>query len=145
MVQAAVWPDDIKATPGFNFLNNWHFYDRPVNPQGLFMTQDPVAAQQNSVDCMTRANKTLFNDDGSNSTEKAMMMRYLLHVVGDMHQPLHNANLYNLTLPPGGDIGGNVENVTAPDGTVVNLHGFFDSGALKFQMPSFNWIQRPFN
>ncbi len=102
-----------------------------MNPQGLFLAQDPVAAQQNSVDCVNRANKTLSNDDGTNSTEKAIMLRYLLHVVGDMHQPLHNANLYNLSLPTG-DVGGNVENVTAPDGTVLNMHAFLDSGALKF-------------
>jgi hypothetical protein len=32
-VEAAVWADDIKET-GMNYLNNWHFTDRPINKKG---------------------------------------------------------------------------------------------------------------
>ena len=27
--------------------------------------------------------------------ESAFMARYLLHIVGDLHQPLHGTNMYN--------------------------------------------------
>jgi hypothetical protein len=32
-VEAAVWADDIKET-GTNFLDNWHYTDRPINNKG---------------------------------------------------------------------------------------------------------------
>jgi len=34
-----------------------------------------------------------------------LMARYLIHVIGDMHQPLHNTNFYNNTFTEG-DMGG---------------------------------------
>lgn len=33
--EAAVWLDDIKET-GTNFLNDWHYTDRPINPDGYY-------------------------------------------------------------------------------------------------------------
>lgn len=44
---------------------------------------------------------------------KAVMMRYALHVVGDIHQPLHSTSLYNATFPEGsGDKGGSSLNIS---------------------------------
>jgi hypothetical protein len=37
--------------------------------------------------------------------ERAFMARYLLHLVGDIHQPLHSTMMYNNTYKTG-DLGG---------------------------------------
>ena len=39
--------------------------------------------------------------------ERAFMARYLLHLVGDVHQPLHSASMYNETFKSG-DMGGTI-------------------------------------
>lgn len=39
------------------------------------------------------------------SFERAFMARYLLHLAGDTHQPLHSVTMYNNTLKKG-DAGG---------------------------------------
>ena len=44
------------------------------------------------------------------------MARYLLHVVGDIHQPLHSTNYFNGTFKTG-DLGGNLIKMTLPNGT----------------------------
>ena len=67
------------------------------------------------------------------------MMRLLIHIVGDMHQPLHNVNMYNYTYP-NSDLGGNKENLMLLNNTLMILHSYFDSGALR--LDSFN---RPLN
>ena len=67
------------------------------------------------------------------------MMRLLIHIVGDMHQPLHNVNMYNYTYP-NGDLGGNKEKLMLLNNTLMILHSYFDSGALR--LDSFN---RPLN
>ena len=81
------------------------------------------------------------NRDGI-SFERAWMTRYLLHVVGDIHQPLHSTNYFNETFK-NGDLGGNRINVTLLNGSDFNLHSYFDSIALE-QDPD-NRIQRPLN
>jgi len=58
--------------------------------------------------------------------EKSMMARYLIHVVGDVHQPLHAACLIN-ELFPDGDFGGNEFKIIFSD-NINNLHKLFDSG-----------------
>ena len=39
------------------------------------------------------------------SFERAWMARYLLHLVGDIHQPLHSTMMFNATYKTG-DLGG---------------------------------------
>ena len=53
-VEAAAWPDDIKDKP-MNFWDNWHYYDRPVNPSGSYIMLDYTQGQSNSIDCLNRA------------------------------------------------------------------------------------------
>lgn len=65
-----------------------------------------------------------------------------MHVVGDIHQPLHNTNLFNETYPDG-DLGGNRINVTTANNITIKLHNYFDSIAL-YQDPN-NKIIRPLN
>lgn len=69
------------------------------------------------------------NADGV-SIQKGIFMRILIHVVGDMHQPLHNVNMYNNTYA-NGDMGGNYEKIILLNGTAMNMHSYFDSGALR--------------
>lgn len=69
------------------------------------------------------------------------MARYLLHVIGDIHQPLHSTNMYNATLGKDGDLGGNKINISLINGTTMILHSYFDAIALE-QDPD-NPIKRP--
>jgi hypothetical protein len=40
-VESSVWPDDIKES-GMNFMDNWHFTDKPVNPNGMLMSMGDI-------------------------------------------------------------------------------------------------------
>lgn len=71
------------------------------------------------------------------------MARYLLHLVGDIHQPLHSTNYFNETFK-NGDLGGNLIKITLLNGTTnFNLHAYFDAIALE-QDPDTRII-RPLN
>lgn len=59
------------------------------------------------------------------------MARYLLHLVGDSHQPLHSVNMFN-SKHKTGDIGGNLVKIittSATNSTNINLHAYLDSMA----------------
>lgn len=134
--------DDIKQE-ATDFWYSWHYYDRPVNPQGMFLTQSEDEALQNAVNAMQRAQEALLNDDGTNTFTKALFMRMIIHIVGDIHQPLHSAEMYNLSYPTG-DLGGNVQSIYTIEGKRVKLHAYFDAGAFYIQ-PVDDFLDRPLN
>lgn len=61
--------------------------------------------------------------------EKSLLMRYLVHVLGDIHQPLHASSLFNDRFPKG-DQGGNLFKIKYSK-DIEQLHKLFDSGADK--------------
>lgn len=86
---------------------------------------------------MDEAVKVLKTNMKQNSAERAVFARYLLHVAGDIHQPLHSVGLFNETFP-NGDLGGNRIKITLLNSTSnFNFHSFWDSGALLVQNDSY--------
>lgn len=59
--------------------------------------------------------------------EKSLLLRYLVHVLGDIHQPLHSSSLFSDRFPTG-DQGGNLYKIHYKD-NIEQLHKLFDSGA----------------
>lgn len=66
------------------------------------MTETAVS----SVLVIQNAIRVLSFDINKTTAQRALFARYLIHVVGDIHQPLHSVSLYNQTFPSG-DRGGN--------------------------------------
>ena len=97
----------------------------------------------NSVATVQQAIKALKANLLKNTAERALFVRYLIHVVGDIHQPLHSAALYNSTFK-NGDAGGNLLKIKMKNGTLMNFHSFWDSGAQLLQNDSYV-MPRPLN
>ncbi|CAD8205631.1 unnamed protein product [Paramecium pentaurelia] len=141
--EAAVWLDDIKET-GTGFLNDWHYTDRPINPDGLLIKIDDQGRNINSIYAINQAVSVLTNPKTSKNRHtvfKAQMIRVLLHVIGDIHQPLHDTTFWNSSYP-NGDAGGNFMKIQLSNGTLMNFHSFWDSGAVSFA-PNNSFMARP--
>jgi len=112
-------------------MTAWHFDNKPYNLDHLNLpTSASMWAQQPSASWfLTEAMITA----GGTTTRFALnfMTRFVLHIIGDIHQPLHATNGYfNDTRfgdVHGGDLGGNLIFVTSDCGT-RNLHAFWDAG-----------------
>jgi hypothetical protein len=94
MVDASSWPDDVR-----NDRHNgpWHYIDIPRGKHKGSL------AEYCGVDgCVTRAIeglRAILKDKSAEPLKRAEALRYLIHFVGDLHQPLHAIN--------NGDNGGN--------------------------------------
>jgi hypothetical protein len=94
LVDASTWPDDVR-----NERKNgpWHYIDIPRGKhQGSF--EEYCGAEG----CVTRAieeQRAILKDKSADPLKRAEAIRYLVHFVGDMHQPLHAIS--------NGDNGGN--------------------------------------
>lgn len=118
---SASWADDIKRD-GVEAFNNWHFINTPYSPDG---TAAPSSiAPENIVWAITQSENVLQNQHSS-EFEKAIFFRFLMHFVGDAHQPLHCVELYSKAFPHG-DEGGNLYLISGE--YADNLHSYWDEG-----------------
>lgn len=140
-ITASCWPDDIRDY-GITAFASWHYSSIPYAPNGFlsseekqqilifFEGRDIVFSIQ---DCL----KTLQNPTAS-VWSKGLMLRFLIHFVGDIHQPLHCCALYNPQFPEG-DRGGNLFLIPWAGHEKGNLHSFWDSmcglGVIKWPRP----------
>ncbi len=108
----------------------WHFVDierkapdidracfgHPPLPAGTPASAGPAAAC--IVDKIDQFSAELANARIS-PAERLLALKFLLHFVGDVHQPLHSSDDH--------DAGGNAKRVTAPGLPAGNLHGYWDT------------------
>lgn len=73
---------------------------------GVFPIINFTGAIVNSVNVIKNSVEVLSTNINKTTVERALFARYLVHVAGDIHQPLHSVALFNETFPTG-DRGGN--------------------------------------
>lgn len=126
-VESAVWADDNKGI-AWGAFSDWHFVDTPVFGEGF--EGDTEIEKMNATWAIFQMEKTLKNKNKTkmdNALALSFAWRYLIHLVGDIHQPLHASSLYSATFP-NGDRGGNSFKITFPeDKQVKNLHALWDA------------------
>lgn len=116
LATASTWADTTKAQTG---TGNWHFIDLAIQD-----SRAEIPARCPNDDCLP-ARIRLFAAElkshvpGSRWSELDAL-RYLVHLVGDLHQPLHNIS--------DADLGGNCEQLATPFGQAKNLHALWDGG-----------------
>lgn len=96
----------------------WHFIDLPFSLDGTSLEDPPVP---NALTQIAVFRSVL----ASNSPDvlKSYDLVWLLHLVGDVHQPLHCAARFT-SASPQGDEGGNLVTVCSPQ--CGRLHAFWD-------------------
>ena len=137
--QAAIWPDMAHGFPDdakqIYHHATWHYIDIPSfltdtdretigKNLTINMSLDTPAdaqAEMNAVQAIRFARKSLQEQQGDTS-QKAVLLCWLLHDIGDLHQPLHSTAMFSARLFPQGDRGGNA--ISTQQG--FNLHALWD-------------------
>ena len=147
-INAAHWADDLRPFPEFDSFKALHFIDTPFSDDGTALPTVPppdiVTALEENVNIL----KTSTDDNA-----RAQALRFIIHFVGDIHQPLHCSTRVSAALPDG-DRGGNMVSlkVRQPNGTLktTNLHSYWDGGigtfpksGPNFSPPPLSQIPRP--
>ena len=124
-VNASHWPDDLRSDKTGRFKDTFplHFIDFPFSPDD---TELPDIDEANIISALKDEVDTLKSSDSSDK-EKAQALRFLIHFVGDIHQPLHCATRVT-EQNPDGDRGGNLFMVHLSGKKKVKLHSYWDGG-----------------
>jgi hypothetical protein len=116
----ASWADNIRREK--RSTAPWHFVDIPVDAEKFDEKRDGENGN-NVIDKINDFEKVL-TDKTKSKEERAEALKYLVHFVGDVHQPLHCANR-------NGDKGGNGRLVFFEKRQrAVSLHSVWDSTIL---------------
>ena len=97
LTSVASWGDQVRKERDESY--NWHFVDIPKDAPGFseerdcFRPQDKHKGAQTDhhncvVDRIEMFRKTLA-DDNASRTERVEALKWIVHFVGDLHQPLH--------------------------------------------------------
>ena len=123
-VAAATWADDVRPTRPETA--NWHFVDIPVGQPRYDAARDcKPAAQGDCIIAEIERLRAALADAKRSDDEKAEPLKFLIHFVGDLHQPLHDIDDH--------DRGGNdvhVEALRGAEGRATNLHAAWDTGLI---------------
>jgi hypothetical protein len=118
---AACWADDIKSST--SAYSTWHYIDLPFSLDGT-ATSGIVPAAFDVVQAVNLCVTNLQNP-GLTPSNQAVNLRFLLHFVGDIQQPLHCSTAVSATRTTG-DAGGNTFYITSDYWS--NLHSLWDAG-----------------
>ena len=144
-LKAATWPDILRDGPhsdhphplhGEFHKGGWHFIDLPFAPPGDGVAPPPPVPTPPGMDPQDAisAIRLCIADvkaPGTSKRIRAARLCFLLHMVGDIHQPLHAAAMFSTDHLPGGDHGGNLQLVRLPGDAaehdrVATLHSVWD-------------------
>jgi hypothetical protein len=124
IAMASTWADDVKRSEK---TGTWHYMDIPLglkkgDPETYCAAVGPSINGGDRPGCILSALRSAVNilhSDKESDPEKAKALRYLIHFVGDLHQPMHTT--------ANNDQGGNCTPVQFfDDPKVANLHSVWD-------------------
>ncbi len=153
-MRAATWADSIKSDASYESDDQtaatasqnigyadrlrhtyWHYVDQPFSPDNTPVTAAPAPNAATVIPMLQAALAATDTGDDVKSYD----LVWLLHLVGDIHQPLHCAARFDAA-DPKGDRGGNNVKITGnaqppvcddprycPFGPPADLHAFYDT------------------
>ncbi|MFS2190047.1 S1/P1 nuclease [Mucilaginibacter sp. Mucisp84] len=122
------WADFIKSDPAYGYLYNWHFID--LDKAYTYPELQSYLKADTATDAYTKMNFLIaeLKKPATTKANKLLYLRMLIHIVEDVHQPLHTGHT--------SDKGGNDVKVQW-FGKDSNLHSVWDSQLIDFQQLSY--------
>lgn len=117
MASISSWADSVRRQR--SNTGPWHYIDIPIDKPHMDMARD--CAKGDCVVAQIGVERALLANASTDPVQRKEALMFLIHFVGDMHQPLHCSD--------NKDKGGNDVRVVLFD-RPGNLHGTWDSGLL---------------
>ncbi|MCM1293205.1 MAG: S1/P1 nuclease [Bacteroides sp.] len=118
MVYWANWLDNASHTPEYAYSKTWHYKNIDEGEQYEESKANPAGDAVTAI----KAQIEKLSDASATDTDRELAMKILVHVMGDMHQPLHMGHAT--------DLGGNRTKVKF-FGRDTNLHSVWDGSIVE--------------
>lgn len=128
LAEASTWADEMRSDPDPFWAvtaNPWHYV---TVPPGTTYVEVGAPKEGDAYTALQRFAEVL-RDPTAPLEDRQLALRFTIHIIGDLHQPLHAGN--------GSDRGGNDFEVTY-SGESTNLHSVWDSRLVK---PNLSYLE----
>jgi S1/P1 Nuclease len=120
----STWPDEIRFYPEFKDTAPWHYVNTPSGlSHDAYIQAVKTQTNANAYSALETQLRIL-GDESKPQAERAAALKYVVHIVGDIHQPMHTGHAE--------DKGGNDIKLKYR-GKDTNLHSLWDSGLIDYQ------------
>jgi hypothetical protein len=124
-IVTAAWADLVRKADPAQHRDRWHYINWPFKPEGEPASIVPRPPHSENILAALAHNERVLQSARSQD-QRAIAFAWILHLVGDVHQLLHAAQLFTREYREG-DRGGNEICVrVAPDSGPINLHMLWD-------------------
>ena len=134
LAEVSTWMDEVRSDDAFDYATTWHYC---TIPDGMTYETAPTQEGGDVIWAIEKITKEL-KEGGLSAEQEATNLKFLVHLVGDIHQPLHVGN--------GEDRGGNDVRVQW-FGSNTNLHSVWDSRMIDGKQLSYyefaDWVNHP--
>jgi len=120
VADACCWADEIRNDSQYDWIKPLHYINVPRKAERVEMSRDGADGQQ--IISTIIKQRDILKDAKASKEERLLALRLLLHMVGDIHQPLHVS--YK------DDLGGNKLTLQA-FGRKSNLHRAWDTDLIQ--------------
>jgi len=128
---ASTWADEMRSNPDFNQYDKWHYVNLPLDVE----YPDADTPEENVVTIIERA-VAILKSPSADKEMKKFYLKYLVHLVGDLHQPMHTGRYEDYG---GSKIGLKFKGRKGTE-TNTNLHVLWDSNLIDdFKMSFTEW------
>src|SRR2546426_1578391 len=120
----SVWADTIK--PQRPDTKNWHIVNLPLKYNNYRAARD---CRQGCLISAIEQQTTILRNANSDPKQRADALKFLVHLIGDLHQPFHVA-----TNTDPDDAGANLVKVISINGRQTNLHAVWDDDLINYAL-----------
>jgi hypothetical protein len=137
-ISASHWADDLRPLPEFDSFKPHHFINLPFSIDGT-----PIPANLPDPNNIVKAlgDNVEILKTSTDQNAQAQALRFIIHFVGDIHQPLHCVARIDRD-HPNGDQGANLVKIKVGDKD-TNLHSYWDGGIGSFPKSGPNFTPPP--
>lgn len=118
LVSVATWADQARNSPEWGQTGPWHYIDIGGGKGSEKKLREPANIRDAISYCQSQL------ESGIADKEKVVWLKFLIHLIGDLHQPMH--------IGDPADRGGNTTRVMY-QGKNVNLHALWDGSFIEEQ------------
>jgi len=122
MADVASWADEVRSTPEYKSTGPEHFINVPLGLTHDQFTEQVMKMPEDNAYKALESYADVLYDTKSTKEQKTTALKFIIHIVGDMHQPMHVSRAE--------DKDGNTIQVRY-DGKGTNLHSLWDSKLLE--------------
>ena len=125
MADVSTWADEVRSQPEYKHTAGWHYLNLPLGLNFEQFRKNVIYQGKGTIYFQLENMIHALNEPAvQTKEEQAEALKFLIHLVGDAHQPMHISRAE--------DKGGNTIQVQF-DGRGTNLHSLWDSKLLDKQ------------